>query len=157
MMFRLDREAAVVRERAAKVRIIVALISSNLYGKTAAEFIEFYKTTTTVEVNGSDVSFGFRFSPSCWYEIQACYPEAEPSWMNDLLGAGETDNERRRSLSILGGGDDYGVFINVVGPDNGASVELYTSPGRRAGKNAKSIVAELLKLPGFGKPLNLFE
>ena len=153
-MFGLGSGAAAVRERAAKIRIFVAMISSNLYSKTAAEFVEFYKATTTVEQNGSDISFGFKFSPSCWYDVQACYPEAEAAGMNDLLGAGDAADEQQRSLNVFGGGDDYGVFISVLGPDNGASVELHVAPSRRAGKDAKSIVAELLVLPGFSKPVD---
>jgi hypothetical protein len=153
-MFGLGSGAAAVRERAAKVRILVAMISSNLYSKTAAEFVEFYKATTTVEQNGPDICFGFKFSPSCWYDVQACYPEAEPVWMNELLGARESADKPQPSLSVLGGGDDYGVFINVLRPDDGASVELHVTPTRQAGKEAKSMVVELLTLPGFSKTVD---
>jgi len=145
---------AAVRERTAKVRMLVAMISSNLYSMSAAEFVEFYKATTAVNQNGPDITFGYKFSPSCWYDVQACYPEAEAAGMNDLLGARETGGELPRSLSIMGGGDDFGVFINVIAPDGEAYVELHTAPGQRAGKHAKPIVTELLGLPGFKKPVD---
>jgi hypothetical protein len=152
-MFGLGSGAA-VRERANRLRILVALIASNLYTKTAAEFAEFYKLTTAVEQRGSEIYFGVKFSPSCRYDACATYPESQPEWMADLLGS-EPHETPEASLSILGGGDDYGVFINVLGPDHGASVELHVAPGRVAGKDAKSMVTALLALPGFKRPLDL--
>jgi hypothetical protein len=47
------------------------------------------------------------------------------------------------------------VFISVLAQDDGASVELHVASGRRAGKDAKTMVAALLLLPGFKKPLDL--
>jgi hypothetical protein len=124
---------AAVRERAGKVRILVAMISSNLYSKTLPDFVAFYKTTTRVEQRDSEIYFGLKLSPSCWYDVCAIYPQAEPTWMADLLGPASHDSPRP-SLSILGGGDDYGVFINSAGPDSGASVELHVAQGQCAGK-----------------------
>jgi hypothetical protein len=96
---------AVVRERAGKVRTFVALISSNLYSKTADEFAAFYKSTTTVERRGAEIFFGFKFSPSSWYDVQAKYSETREPWMADLLGSAP-DDVLQPSLSIFGGGDD---------------------------------------------------
>jgi len=144
----------VVRERADKVRLLVAMIASNLHSKTAAEFVAFYKTTATVEQRDSEIYFGTKFSPSCWYDVCATYPQSDPAWMDDLLGPA-MDTDRRPSLNLSGGGDDYGVFISSLGPSDGASVELHIPPGQRAGKDAKAMVAALLKLPGFRKPLEL--
>jgi hypothetical protein len=146
--------AAAVRDRANKVRILVAMISANLYTKTASEFVAFYKSTTTVEQRGSEIHFGFKFSPSCWYDACANFPEPEPEWMADLLGSTPHD-AREPSLNIFGGGDDYGVFISVIGSEGGASVELHVSPDDKPGKEAKSMVAALLGLPGFKKPIEL--
>jgi hypothetical protein len=154
-MFGFGSNAAVVRERAGKVRLLVAMIASNLYSKSADEFVLFYETTTVVERLGPEIYFGVKLSPSCWYDVQARYPEADPPWMNDLLGANEATDEPQRSLHFLGGGDDYGVFISAIGIDDGASVEFHVAPGRRAGKDAKAMVTALLGLPGFKKPLDL--
>jgi len=154
-MFGFGSNATVVRERAGKVRLLVAMIASNLYSKSADEFVQFYEATTTVERDGPEIYFGTKFSPSCWYDIQARYPVADPPWMDDLLGARDTADEMPRTLTLFGGGDDYGVFISVLGIDAGASVEFHVAPGRRAGKDAKAIVTALLGLPGFKKPLDL--
>jgi hypothetical protein len=154
-MFGFGRSSeAVVRDRADKVRILVAMISSNLYTMALADFVAFYKTTTRVEQHDSEIYFGVKLSPSCWYDVCAIYPQAEAAWMGDLLGPA-SDDSGRPSLCILGGGDDYGVFINSVGPDSGASVELHVAPGQRAGKDAKSIVTALLGFSGFRTPIDL--
>jgi hypothetical protein len=132
------------------------MIATNLYSKTLAEFLAFYKTTTEVEQRDSEIYFGTKFSLSCWYDVCATYPQPDPEWMNDLLGrTANNDDARRPSLNIFGGGDDYGVLISTLGPDDGASVQLHIAPGRSAGKDAKTMVAALLTLPGFKKPLDL--
>ena len=94
-----------------------------------------------------------KFSPSCWSDMQARYPEANPPWMDDLLGARDTAEPMPRTLTLFGGGDDYGVFVSVLGIDAGASVEFHVAPGRRAGKDVKAMVTALLGLPSF-KPLD---
>lgn len=135
-MFGFGSSGAVVRERAGKVRVMVAMISANLYTKTAPEFVTFYKGITRVEQRDDDIFFGLKLSPSSWYDVCATYPQhdSEPS---------------QPTLSLIGGGDDYGVFINAMGPDGGACVEVHVVSGQRPGKDAMAIVAELLKLPGF--------
>jgi hypothetical protein len=155
-MFGFGSGAAVVRERTGKVRLLVAMVASDLYSKTADEFVKVYEATTPVERSGGEIFFGVNLSPSCWYDVQARYPEVNPPWMDDLLGKSESTDEPQRTLIILGGGDDYGVLISKVGiNDDGASVELQVVPGRRAGKDAKAMVAALLAIPDFKKPLDL--
>lgn len=65
-MFGFGSNAAVGRERAGKVRLLVAMIASNLYSKSADEFVLFYETTTVVERLGPEIYFGVKLSPSCW-------------------------------------------------------------------------------------------
>ncbi len=67
---------AAVRERADKVRLLVAMISSNLYSKPPADFVAFYKATTRVEQRDTEIYFGVKLSPSCWYDVCASYPQA---------------------------------------------------------------------------------
>src|ERR1700731_3676041 len=106
-MFGFGRGSALVRERADKVRAIVAMISANLYTKTAPEFVVVYNRMTRVEQRDHEIFFGINISSSCWYDVCATYPEPEPEWMNDLLGKPELVEPQQPRLSILGGGDDY--------------------------------------------------
>src|SRR6202035_431774 len=106
-MFGFGNSGPAVGERASKVRLLVAMISANLYSKTAAEFVAFYKTTTRVEQRDSEIYFVVKFSPTCWYDACATYPEPDPAWMSDLLGERDPNDQPKASLSALGGGDDY--------------------------------------------------
>jgi hypothetical protein len=148
-MFGFGSGSAIVRDRADKVRVLVAMISANLYTKPAAEFVEIYSRLTRVEQRDSEIFFGVSISASCWYDVQATYPDPVPEWMDDLLGKPELSEPQQPSLAVLGGGDDYGVFITVFRAEGGASIELHVPTGQRPGKDAKAMVTELLKLPGF--------
>ena len=61
----------------------------------------------------------------------------------------EFDSSTCRSLHIVGGGTDYGVFISAKGPEGGAWVDLEVPTGQQPGRDAPKIVRELLRLPGF--------
>jgi hypothetical protein len=98
-----------VRERAAQLRTHVALLTVNLYTKSYEEFSALYRNfienAESLNRISREINFGFKFSQSCWYDVHA-----------------EIPMERAPTMMILGGGDDYGVFITTRPDGEGAWV-----------------------------------
>lgn len=132
-MFGWGRSAAITK-RANQLRLLVALIASNLHTKSYEEFATFYQQFGAgVELRppaNREFNFGFKFGQDCWYDAHAEFHEP-------------------RSLSMMGGGNDYGVFITIKPEGEGAWVDLEVPHGQRPGRDAKAMVKALLDRPGF--------
>lgn len=131
---RLDAEA---KDRASQVSQMILLIIQGLKTKTYDEFVAHYSRShnapDTFGRFDKEWAFQMTMSPTCWYEATIDYGSAEMP-----------------SMRMLGGGDDYGVFICGHCSDGGSfvSVSLECFNGS-PGKTARRVVKALQAIPGY--------
>ena len=120
---------------------MVMLLTDGLCTKSYDQFVERYSNPgdapDETERNAFISRFEMRFSPSCWYEATASLPENAQRW-----------------ISIMGSGDDCGVFIKVRVPADAnvpsrPLVDLHVPRGARKGPDASAMVRALQDMPGW--------
>jgi hypothetical protein len=122
-----------MEKRAAKLGLMLHIIASKLRDGTPAQFIAHFSETGKVVASddGRGAAFGMNFSPTRWYDIHV-----------------EFTGPDGPTIGMLGGGDDYGVFI-ISSADEKAYVQVKAAPGRKPGQFADAMVRALLAEPGF--------
>jgi hypothetical protein len=122
-----------MEKRAAKLGLLLHMVAEKLRDGTSEQFIAHFRETAKVVASddGREASFGVNFSPARWYDIHV-----------------EFTGPNGSVIGMLGGGEDYGVFI-LSSADEKAWVQLKVQPGHKPGQCADAMVRALLAEPKF--------
>jgi hypothetical protein len=127
-------QSAEMQRRAAKVALTLHIVRSELTEIGLQSMIERRRAegAKVVVTKGRAVVFGVSFSPTRWYDFRIDLADRDTA-----------------AISVLGGGEDYGVFILAPLEDEKAWVTVKTEPGKPPGRNAKPMVRALEAEPDF--------
>jgi hypothetical protein len=131
-----SRRRVEVEARAKQVARAVMVIVHGLQTKSYDEFVESFsnhgKEPASLERLNRQVCFQLRISPTCWYDAIADFGRP---------------GDMQHSVSLRGGGDDFGVAISAgLGY---LSVEFYLPLNQKSGCDAKAVVHALATMPGW--------
>src|ERR1700722_12458232 len=133
---RLGWGGVAVGERAKLVARMVTLIVHGLRTKTYDDFVAAFsnpgRQPDALKRLRHKASFQLRISPTCWYDAEVWYTD-----------------DAARTLSMIGGGDDFGVAITANTADGRMLVDFVTDYGDTPGRDALAMVRALAKLPGY--------
>jgi hypothetical protein len=125
-----------VEERAKKVARMLFFIKHSMQTKTYDQFVASFSNPddqpNVLKRYDHRAHFTMHMSESCWYNADVAYP-------HNGHGTG--------SVTLHGGGDDFGVFITAAPADDLASVDLHVAFDEKAGRDAKSMVRTLEAMP----------
>ena len=127
---------AEVEERAKKVVRMLFFIKHSMRTKPYDQFVASFSNPgnepDVLQRYDRKAHFTMHISASCWYGAAVSYPH---------------DPDDNGSITLQGGGDDFGVFVNAASGDDLASVAFHLEFGEKAGRDAKSMVRTLEAMP----------
>lgn len=136
-MFGWGRKAGIT-ERAEKVARMLSFIKHSMQSKTYDQFVASFSNPggepDVLQRYDRRAHFIMHMSESCWYSADVAFPH-QPA------GIG--------SITLQGGGDDFGVFITATPADDRVGVELHLPFDQKAGRDAKSMVRTLETMPNW--------
>jgi hypothetical protein len=125
-----------VDERAKLLSRMIALIVHGLRTKSYEQFVAAYsnpgREPDALKRLSRKASFQLRITPTCWYDAAVSYAD-----------------DAARTLSILGGGDDFGVSITTTSADNRIFAAFITDYDEKPGRDARAMVRALLRQPSY--------
>jgi len=135
-LFGWGRNAA-IEERAQKVARMLSFITHSMRTRTYEEFLAGFSNPggepNVLERHDRRAHFVMHMSVSCWYSASVSFPGG-----------------RIGSVSLQGGGDDFGVSITAAPRDDDSpSVKLQLAFGEKAGRDAKAMVRALEAMPNW--------
>jgi hypothetical protein len=127
---------AAIEQRAQRVARMLFFIKHGMQTKTYDQFVASFSNPgdepDVLKRYDRRARFTMNMSASCWYSAQVSFPHG-PN------GAG--------SITLRGGGDDFGVLITARPDDDLARVKLQLPLDQKAGREAKSMVRMLEAMP----------
>lgn len=130
------RRRGAIEARASQLVRMLALIQNALKTKSYDEFIASFSNPSeepdVFDRHRLEHHFMMKISATCWYSGTATYAESSPPF-----------------LSLLGGGDDYGVFITAGAESDSVMLNFRVPIGQRAGRDARAMMRALRASKGW--------